>query len=192
MMGFKSLFKKKKQQQQQGNLPMETAAAAAETFIKSRSPSVRINEELEHVFRKFDANGDGKICAAELGAIMRSLGHPVTEEEVRIMIREVDADGDGFIDLQEFIELNTSNVDHEEVLENLKHAFAVFDIDKNGTISAEELLNVLRSLGEECTLDDCRKMIGGVDIDGSGTIDFDEFKVMMTKGASHTHTHNLD
>ncbi|KAG6407726.1 hypothetical protein SASPL_130723 [Salvia splendens] len=111
---------------------------------------------------------------------MRSLGHPVPEDELRSMIREVDSDGDGFIDLREFIELNTTNVD--EAQENLRHAFDIFDADKSGAISAEELLNVLRSLGEECTLDDSRKMISGVDIDGSGTIDFEEFKAMMMKG----------
>ncbi|KAL1556532.1 putative calcium-binding protein CML25 [Salvia divinorum] len=178
-MGFKSLFKKKKQ-------PIETAVAAQTFVMASRSTShngrARMEDELEQVFKKFDANGDGRICAEELGSIMRSLGHPVPEDELRSMIREVDADGDGFIDLREFIELNTSNVDNDEAQENLRHAFDIFDADKNGAISAEELLNVLRSLGEECTLDDCKKMISGVDIDGSGTIDFDEFKAMMMKG----------
>ncbi|GFP83556.1 probable calcium-binding protein cml25 [Phtheirospermum japonicum] len=83
---------------------------------------------------------------------MGSLGHAVTDEELRIMIGGVDSDGDGFIDLQEFIELNTNDVGFDEVLENLKDAFQVFDIDKNGAISAEELQNVLKSLGEECSM----------------------------------------
>lgn len=99
------------------------------------------------------------------------------------MIREVDADGDGFIDLQEFIELNTKDVGYEEVLENLRDAFKVFDIDKNGSITAEELQNVLGSLGEESTMAECRKMISGVDVDGDGMISFDEFKVMMMRGS---------
>ncbi|KAL0396703.1 UNVERIFIED_CONTAM: putative calcium-binding protein CML25 [Sesamum calycinum] len=106
-----------------------------------------------------------------------------TEEELRTMIQGVDSDGDGFIDLQEFIELNTKDVDYDEVLQNLKDAFQVFDIDKNGSISAEELQDVLQNLGEECTLAECRKMISGVDMDGNGAISFDEFKVMMMMGS---------
>ena len=143
----------------------------------------QIEEELEHVFKKFDVNGDGKISASELGSIMGSLGHNASDEELESMIKEVDADGDGFIDLKEFIELNTADIDSEEGLENLREAFSVFDIDKNGSITAEELQNVLTSLGEESTLAECRKMINGVDADGDGMISFDEFKVMMMRGA---------
>ncbi|KAI3466946.1 hypothetical protein Pfo_023609, partial [Paulownia fortunei] len=174
-MGLKELFNRKKKQR----LGL-AITSAHQTPINSRSPSLnsraQIEEELEQVFKKFDVNGDGKISASELGSIMGSLGHPATEEELNTMIQEVDSDGDGYINLQEFIELNTKDIDYDEVLENLKDAFEVFDIDKNGSISAEELQDVLQSLGEECTLAECRKMISGVDSDGNGTISFDEFK----------------
>ncbi|KAL2545866.1 putative calcium-binding protein CML25 [Forsythia ovata] len=179
-MGFKSLFNRKKKQR----IPVTDSNSMP---INSRSSSLnsraRIEEELEQVFKKFDVNGDRKISASELGSIMGSLGHPATDEELEIMIKEVDSDGDGFINLQEFIELNTKDIDSDEVLENLKDAFSVFDIDKNGSISAEELQNVLKSLGEECTLSECKKMISGVDADGNGMISFDEFKVMMMMGS---------
>ncbi|KAK3035615.1 hypothetical protein RJ639_033207 [Escallonia herrerae] len=178
-MGLKSLFNRKKKRLQTAG----STTPAVPSRASSLNSRARIEEELEQVFKKFDVNGDGRISAAELGAIMGSLGHPATPDELEAMVREVDADGDGCIDLPEFIELNTKDIDSKEVLENLKDAFSVFDIDKNGSISAEELQNVLGSLGEECSIAECRKMISGVDCDGDGMISFEEFKVMMTMGS---------
>ncbi|CAH8253615.1 unnamed protein product [Arabidopsis lyrata] len=149
---------------------------------KARSGKTEIRE-LEAVFKKFDVNGDGKISSKELGAIMASLGHEVPEEELEKAITEIDRKGDGYINFEEFVELNTKGMDQNDVLENLKDAFSVYDIDGNGSISAEELHEVLRSLGDECSIAECRKMIGGVDKDGDGTIDFEEFKIMMTMGS---------
>ncbi|OIS96817.1 PREDICTED: probable calcium-binding protein CML25 [Nicotiana attenuata] len=175
-MRFKSLFNRKKKSLPNSKTPSPSSSPPV------NSPA-KIEEELEQVFSKFDMNGDGKISSLELGFIMASLGNAVTEEESVNMIKEVDADGDGFIDLQEFIELNTKNIDSNEILENLKEAFSVFDVDKNGSISADELQNVMKRLGEECSLEECREMIGGVDCDGDGMIDFEEFKVMMVRGS---------
>ncbi|KAI4373221.1 hypothetical protein MLD38_011371 [Melastoma candidum] len=108
--------------------------------------------------------------------------HPwVTRRPRRLqkMVREVDADGDGCISFEEFVELNTRGVDSDKIMENLKEAFSVYDKDGNGEITAEELHEVLMSLGEECTLGECRKMINGVDREGDSMISFEEFKVMM-------------
>ncbi|GAB4828729.1 hypothetical protein Ancab_018397 [Ancistrocladus abbreviatus] len=186
MAGFKSFLKRVKKRRNSSNKSMEASSAA--TPGESRSSSVQPHshapiEELEQVFKKFDANGDGKICSSELGSMMRSLGQEVTEEELEAMIREVDADGDGFIDLNEFIELNTNGVDHDEILQNLKEAFSVYDIDGDGRITAEELQMVMKSLGDNCSIAECKKMISGVDCDGDGTINFEEFKVMMMVGS---------
>ncbi|KAI3733780.1 hypothetical protein L6452_13236 [Arctium lappa] len=186
-MGFKNLFNRKNKKTTEKGVVVEEIEPTNTTPLESPSidsydARVRIEEELEEVFKKFDVNGDGKISSSELGSIMGSLGHRPTEDELEKMIVEVDGDGDGFIDLQEFIELNTKGIDSAELMENLKDAFSVFDVDKNGSITADELQNVLGSLGEEWSLGDCRRMIAGIDQDGDGMISFDEFKVMMTMG----------
>ncbi|KAJ0038769.1 hypothetical protein Pint_22390 [Pistacia integerrima] len=190
-MGFGSIFHRKKKSNSQtpslsssnGSQSPNVATATMPFHKPTISATIPQFHELEHVFKRFDANGDGKISASELGAILASLGHATTDDELDKMMREIDSDGDGFVDFNEFVELNTKGVDSEEIMTNLKDAFSVYDIDGDGSITAEELFEVLKSLGDECTLAECKKMISGVDSDGNGTIDFEEFKVMMMTGS---------
>ncbi|KAL4348387.1 hypothetical protein GQ457_17G014480 [Hibiscus cannabinus] len=191
-MGFGSIFNRKKKQQSSNSTASPSPTVPPDGLPLFQSPMRTPTQgqfqlqELEQVFKKFDANGDGKISSSELGSIMGSLGQQLSDEELQKMVKEVDADGDGFIDFQEFVELNTKGVDSNEALENLKEAFSVYDLDGNGSISAEELHQVLQSLGDECSIAECRKMISGVDKDGNGLIDFEEFQLMMMAGTRYS------
>ncbi|KAG8085390.1 hypothetical protein GUJ93_ZPchr0010g10208 [Zizania palustris] len=141
----------------------------------------RPEHEMERVFRKFDANGDGRISRAELAALFDGVGHAATDDEVARMMQEADADGDGYISLEEFAAINAAPAgDAAAVEEDLRQAFSVFDADGNGVISPAELARVLRGIGEAATVAQCRRMIQGVDRNGDGLINFEEFKLMMT------------
>ncbi|KAH7300984.1 hypothetical protein KP509_23G006700 [Ceratopteris richardii] len=141
-------------------------------------------QELEEVFAQFDANGDGKISAEELRSVLSSLGEDVTREEAALMVADIDSDGDGFIDLAEFVEMNralqAASTDEEE----MAAAFAIFDLRKDGKIRAEDLQQVLVRMGRAgsqlCSIEECRRMISGVDRKGLGHVDYDDFKRMMT------------
>ncbi|XP_071716783.1 calmodulin-like protein 3 [Rutidosis leptorrhynchoides] len=150
--------------------------------------------ELKSVFATFDKNKDGFITKQELSDSLKNIGISTSEKDVLEMVQKVDVNGDGLIDFDEFCELfesmmsqedeNSSKLDQEDG--DLKDAFDVFDGDKNGLISVEELGLVLDSLGfkEGKKLEDCKKMISKVDIDGDGMINFYEFKNMMRNGVS--------
>lgn len=101
------------------------------------------------------------------------------------MMEKADANGDGLIDFDEFKEISLSwGLDGGgEEEEGMREAFAVFDGDGDGKITAEELSLVLRSLGlrEGEMREACRDMIEKVDGDGDGMIDYEEFKKMMVK-----------
>ena len=59
----------------------------------------------------------------------------------------------------------------EDTDEELRRAFQVFDRDNSGTISTDELRDVLKSVGENLTETELDEMMRQVDVDGSGTID---------------------
>jgi Ca2+-binding EF-hand superfamily protein len=53
-------------------------------------------------FRILDADGDGKVSAAELVGLMRRLGDDVTDEAAAKAVELMDSDGDGLVSLDEF------------------------------------------------------------------------------------------
>ena len=69
----------------------------------------------------------------------------------------------------------------EEQIAEYKEAFALFDKDGDGTVSAKELGTVMRSFGANPTDAELHRMIAEVDTDENGTMDFPEFFTMMAK-----------
>ncbi|KAG0575635.1 hypothetical protein M758_5G021300 [Ceratodon purpureus] len=139
--------------------------------------------ELEMAFKVFDANGDGQICLVELGAVLRSLGGgDVTEEELQLIMNDVDKNQDGFISLEEFKDVHNKVGESGSPAEDpIREAFATFDKDGNNLICADELRAVLLSLGEKGhTLEDCRRMISNVDLDGDGFVNYKEFEHLLS------------
>lgn len=142
-------------------------------------------EEVQKIFNKFDKNGDGKISRSELKDVLGALGSKTSDDEVKRVMAEIDADGDGYIDFDEFVKFHSGGSENDGAAneKELRDAFDLYDLDKNGVISARELHSVLRSLGEKCSLSDCSRMIRSVDADGDGSVNFEEFKKMMTRGS---------
>ena len=68
-----------------------------------------------------------------------------------------------------------------EQLREFREAFAFFDKDGNGRITAEELSTVVRSLGQSPTPEELREMVRDADADGNGTIEFAEFLALMSR-----------
>lgn len=71
--------------------------------------------------------------------------------------------------------------DEEPSLEEVKNAFDVFDVNRDGFIDAKELQRVLQILGfkEGSELGNCTKMIRAFDQNKDGKIDFQEFLKFM-------------
>ena len=78
----------------------------------------------------------------------------------------------------------------EGAIEKLKQDFNMFDVDGDGTISTEELGNILKSFGDEVTDAAVSEVINEFDVDGNGEIDFNEFLIMMASKNQKKGTSN--
>lgn len=142
--------------------------------------SADVYSQLVQAFKLIDSDNDGKISKEELAALLcRVAAEPPSEEELRMMLTDVDRDGDGCISLEDFCALSSAFAPPACDSE-LRVAFDFFDADHDGKITAEELLSVFRTIGDEgCTMEDCRRMITGVDKNGEGFVCFEDFSRMM-------------
>ncbi|EKG14522.1 Calcium-binding EF-hand [Macrophomina phaseolina MS6] len=73
----------------------------------------------------------------------------------------------------------------DEESKQLLEAFKLFDKDGDGSITSKELGEVMRSLGQNPTEAELDDMINEVDTDHTGSIDFQEFLVMMSMKNKH-------
>ena len=62
----------------------------------------------------------------------------------------------------------------------LRTAFSVFDSDGSGTVSEQEMMNVMREMGEKFSEHDLEAVFRGMDHDGNGKISYDEFVTVVT------------
>lgn len=137
--------------------------------------------EVRKVFARFDTNSDGKISADELAGVLKALGSATSDDDVARMMQEIDTDHDGHINLEEFAAFCNGDADpYRSAEKELHEAFELYDQDHDGRISAAELHQILRRLGEGCSEHDCAGMIKSVDSDGDGFVNFQEFRKMMT------------
>ncbi|ESW06892.1 hypothetical protein PHAVU_010G085100 [Phaseolus vulgaris] len=177
-----------------GNRPKRKFSSGSDLSISSFL-HMELSTQFHQVFKLIDSNGDGKISTTELSEVLACLGYSkcTAAKEAEGMVRVLDFNGDGFVDLDEFMVVMNGMEKEEEKEEEeeeedkidgyLMDAFLVFDTDKNGLISAKELQRVLFNLGcENCSLRECKRMIKGVDKNGDGFVDFQEFRSMMQSG----------
>ena len=137
------------------------------------------------LFNQIDANCDGKIVKEELLSGLQSylkLPGEQFQTEVETIFNNIDTDHNGYIEYEEFIR---AAIDTEYFLKDnfLKFAFNYFDRDASGLITLDEVTNLFYNSEYNKKNSEVHQQLKlsfeQVDINGDGTLSFEEFCQMM-------------
>ncbi|XP_077504353.1 calcium-binding mitochondrial carrier protein SCaMC-2-like isoform X1 [Amblyomma americanum] len=129
-----------------------------------------VEERLEKLFRKLDANEDGRIDINDLATGLRKLGLPHSPGSVEKFITASDTGKDGTVDFAEFVHYI---IEHEK---NLMVVFKSLDANSDGSLDANEIKTSFQSLGIHIEHDEAVRLLKRMDKDGSLTISFEEWR----------------
>jgi Ca2+-binding EF-hand superfamily protein len=141
-------------------------------------------ESVIQAFRKYDANGDGKLSWRELHQLMSDLnkgrGFEWREANSDLLLQSIDKDQNGCVDMEEltaYIFPRTDAMggtagasDYEVVLENFRRS----DANRSGTLDKAEFTRLMQRLKPGWTAAETERVFSMVDKDNSGEIESDE------------------
>jgi calcium-dependent protein kinase len=128
-------------------------------------------EQLQASFEALDQNHDGMITIDELRIAVTET-KTMTEEQVTAMLANADVDSDGKLSYDEIV-MATVQKKLMAKEDRLYNTFRQLDMDGDGTLTAEEIEQVLGAQS------DIAAMIQEVDKDSNGKIEYDEFVEMF-------------
>jgi calcium-dependent protein kinase len=132
-------------------------------------------KKLKKIFKALDSSGDGRLTYYELrSGFEKIVGKTITDVEMQKIALDIDQDQNGFIEYEEFLRvaLNKNTLLSKE---NLKLAFDNFDKNGDGTLSAEEIKEVLGTKNNEYF----SELIEKIDQNNDGVISLNEFSDLM-------------
>ena len=138
-------------------------------------------EEIKEAFDIFDIDQSGEISVSELLQSMKNLGFDVKNKAIYQMIAEMDDDGNGTISFEEFLDMMTARISEKNSREDLMRVFNLFDVDRQGEISVDNLRRVAQELGEEIDEKELAEIVQRADLNGNSQLDFDDFYNIMTR-----------
>jgi len=157
----------------------ERLKKAALTVIASKMSEDEI-KGLSEQFTRLDKNGDGVLTFEEMQAGLHEIKDKFGGEILKIF-DSIDTDRNGTINYTEFVAAAMEKSMYLKE-DKLLDAFKVFDKDRNGKITANELKEILGSdpaFHQNSEL--FENMIKEADMNGDGEIDYEEFVNLMHK-----------
>ena len=148
-------------------------------YIASQLTTNQEKEKLQNTFILLDLNGDGRLSTDELvSAFNQNFGPDFpADQEVESVMSKLDIDNNGYIDYTEFV-MATINKKRLLSKERLMMAFSAFDRDGSGSISPDEIKQVL-GVGTSIPDAEWKSLVKEIDENGDGEVSIEEFVTMM-------------
>uniref|UniRef100_A0A914XH33 EF-hand domain-containing protein n=1 Tax=Plectus sambesii TaxID=2011161 RepID=A0A914XH33_9BILA len=104
-----------------------------------------------------------------------------TKLELKLLMKQADKDQNGVITIDEFVDFMNTPKRCQYSSEELLEQFRLFDKDKDGFITREEMISIVAEfgLGGDFPRDVIDTLFQEADTDGDGMINLDEFVVAM-------------
>ena len=163
-----------------GNKQSKKAEFNAKSYERPGLPVDEI-EEIKEAFDIFDQDGSGEIQVATILEAMKSLGFDTKSPAIYQMIADFDENGNGVIEFEEFLDMMTARISDKNTKEDLKRVFNLFDTNREGQITVDDLRRVARELGEEISEEELKEIVARGDLDGNGKLEFEDFFNVMTR-----------
>merc|ERR1739845_321447 len=116
-------------------------------------------QEVKDAFDLFDTDSSGAVSVQEIIEAMQSLGLEQKNEAVFNMIKEIDTDGSGELEFTEWLEMMTARLSDKTPRSEIERVFKLFDDDRTGEISLNNLKRVASELGEEVSNEELQEMV---------------------------------
>mmetsp|Transcript_6423 Transcript_6423/g.17920 ORF Transcript_6423/g.17920 Transcript_6423/m.17920 type:complete len:157 (-) Transcript_6423:233-703(-) len=139
-------------------------------------------------FLLFDQDRSGTIDQWELREVLRAMGQHPTDEEIFQMISEVDDNASNSIDFSEFLQVIAKQKEKAESSEDsdIFDAWvavggdrpAVITDEPTGIVDTNKLVKIIKH--DFGLTIDIEKLVEEIDLDDSGTVDFHEFKQLLS------------
>lgn len=134
-------------------------------------------------FLAFDKDRSGTIDVWELRQVLEAMGQKPTEEELFQMISEVDENMSGSIDFAEFLKVIENQKERAENFDDESDMIDAFVAcggmqNKSGHVKRETLVRIIKH--DFGLTIDIEELINKIDTDGSGEIEFEEFKTLLS------------
>jgi Ca2+-binding EF-hand superfamily protein len=161
---------------------IKSAVDTALADPKNLSSDAELTQQASAAYRAAkatDLDGNDIITTSEIEELCEKMGLPLSDGAEETLY-SMDEDGSGRLEIMEFVVWWIKRVSrlpgtHKQQEVIARNAFKNFDVDKSGTITANELADIVATLGVNFSESELEEALNELDTDHSGYIDQNEF-----------------